>query len=132
MSEHDLEDKVEYLEHRTWRSVIINQRVMTIRDHFYCLNSNMTWKTKPNSKMTLFSEFALQGTLFSMQKWHVQPHEDDDCTTVICLRPLPGSCNVDLLGFGRSKHKKLTKNADEYNKVDTDQPAKAAFIACNS
>ena len=90
---------------------------MAIRDHFYCLNSNLTWKTKPNKKMTLFSEFALQGTLFSLQKWHVQPDDEHDCTpddehayttctTVMCLRPLPGSCNVDLLGFGRSKYKK--------------------------
>ena len=44
MSAHDIADKIEYMEHRSWRSIIINSRVMVIRDHFYCLRTDLTWK----------------------------------------------------------------------------------------
>ena len=44
MSEHDADLHFDLLEQRPWSSVVINSRVMTIRDMNYSLHSTLTWK----------------------------------------------------------------------------------------
>ena len=113
MSEHELDLYFDWLEQRHWSSVVINSRVLTLRDMHYSLNSSLTWKSD-NNQRRLVSESSIRGTLQSLQKWYVYT----DGSGIFTCKPLVGSCVVDIMGQSRTEAStKANKGAGKKSKL---------------
>ena len=68
---------------------------MSIKKSFYSMNSTLNWKSDSDPRLYLHNEVQLPGTLFSLQKWDIE----GDRSGIICFKPLPGTCLVDLMRY---------------------------------
>lgn len=118
MSEHELDFPFDLLEQRPWTSVVINSRVMTIKDTNYSLQSSLTWRQETSNERRLVNEYSIRGSLFSLQKWYLT----NDDSSILTAKPLPGSCLVDIMGQYRTDIS--AKQENEHKKK-----AKLPFIA---
>ena len=96
MAQHGLEVALQSVD-RPWKSVIINERVMSIAKwkSVYSMNSTLHWKLNYGPcRATLVDEYQLSGTVCSLQKYDI---EGNRSACIICLKPLPGTCMVNLM-----------------------------------
>ena len=99
---HDLDGELDLLETQPFSSATISNRLLTILDISFSQSSKLYWSAKSGDGRQLRSDRNLSGTLCSLQLWHL-----DDGTNVVSLKPLAGSCFVDLLGQNRPTQKML-------------------------
>ena len=66
LSEHELENAIKFLHDKPWKSIVINQRVLTIDSESFSLHSGLHWKLKEQGNLSFASEIAVPNALGSL------------------------------------------------------------------